>query len=109
MSVTRRVLEWRRGTGRDGGRSGGPRSQRTSDRSVERRERDPRKAGSFNASYRREERPAIFGAFQQHAADQLNDIRAAGTDKLERVIVTSQGATVRVADGNPVLNLCANN
>ncbi len=51
----------------------------------------------------------MFGSFRQHAAEQLNDIRAAGTYKHERVIVTPQGATVRVADGKPVLNLCANN
>ena len=36
-------------------------------------------------------------------------IRAAGTYKSERVIMTPQGTTIRVADGQPVLNLCANN
>jgi glycine C-acetyltransferase len=51
----------------------------------------------------------MFGSFQQHAAQQLHDIQAAGTYKRERVIVTPQGATVRVGDGTPVLNLCANN
>src|SRR3974390_617069 len=40
---------------------------------------------------------------------QLAGIRAAGTYKSERVIITPQGATIRVADGKPVLNLCANN
>jgi glycine C-acetyltransferase len=40
---------------------------------------------------------------------QLDDIRAAGTYKRERVIVTPQGTTIRVADGQPVLNFCANN
>jgi len=48
-------------------------------------------------------------AFQRHLEDQLAGIRAAGTYKTERVIVTPQGTTVRVADGRPVLNLCANN
>ncbi len=47
--------------------------------------------------------------FQRHLEDQLAGIRAAGTYKTERVIVTPQGTTVRVADGRPVLNLCANN
>jgi len=47
--------------------------------------------------------------FQRHLADQLAGIRAAGTYKTERVIITPQGTTVRVADGRPVLNLCANN
>lgn len=47
--------------------------------------------------------------FQRQLEDQLAGIRAAGTYKTERVIVTPQGTTVRVADGRPVLNLCANN
>jgi glycine C-acetyltransferase len=51
----------------------------------------------------------MYGLFQQHAAQQLHDIQAAGTYKHERVIVTPQGATIRVGDGQPVLNLCANN
>jgi glycine C-acetyltransferase len=48
-------------------------------------------------------------AFTEHLAQQLASIRAAGTYKRERVIVTPQGSTIRVADGQPVLNLCANN
>jgi glycine C-acetyltransferase len=40
---------------------------------------------------------------------QLADIRQAGTYKNERVIITPQGTTIRVADGKPVLNFCANN
>ncbi len=48
-------------------------------------------------------------AFQQHVRGQLDAIRAAGTYKTERVIFTPQGTTIRVADGRPVLNLCANN
>ncbi|MBI5386041.1 MAG: glycine C-acetyltransferase [Verrucomicrobia bacterium] len=48
-------------------------------------------------------------SFRTHLEAQLADIRAAGTYKRERVIVTPQGTTIRVADGQPVLNLCANN
>jgi glycine C-acetyltransferase len=48
-------------------------------------------------------------AFQQHLQQQLGEIRAAGTYKNERVIITPQGTTIRVADGKPVLNFCANN
>lgn len=48
-------------------------------------------------------------AFTEHVRAQLDGIRAAGTYKRERVIVTPQGTTIRVADGQPVLNLCANN
>jgi glycine C-acetyltransferase len=51
----------------------------------------------------------MFGNFQQHVWQQLGEVRAAGTYKNERVIMTPQGATIRVADGKPVLNLCANN
>ncbi len=48
-------------------------------------------------------------SFQQHVSSQLAEIRAAGTYKRERVITTPQGTTIRVSDGKPVLNLCANN
>jgi glycine C-acetyltransferase len=51
----------------------------------------------------------MFDTFQSHLRQQLDDIRAAGTWKTERVIVTPQGTTIRVSDGKPVLNLCANN
>src|SRR3954447_1592843 len=51
----------------------------------------------------------MFGTFQQHLEQQLADIRAAGTYKRERVIVTPQGTSIRVSDGKPVLNFCANN
>ena len=47
--------------------------------------------------------------FQSHLQQQLDNIRTAGTYKNERVILTPQGTTIRVADGKPVLNLCANN
>lgn len=40
---------------------------------------------------------------------RLNAIRADGTYKEERVIVTPQGASIRVSDGKEVLNFCANN
>lgn len=48
-------------------------------------------------------------SFQIHLEQQLDNIRAAGTFKRERVILTPQGTTIRVGDGKPVLNLCANN
>ena len=50
-----------------------------------------------------------MGKFKPHLEAQLTDIRAAGTFKHERVIVTPQGTSIRVSDGRPVLNLCANN
>src|SRR5204863_5830227 len=51
----------------------------------------------------------MYRSFHQHVSQQLDEIRAAGTFKNERVIITPQGTTIRVADGKPVLNLCANN
>src|ERR1022692_4959366 len=51
----------------------------------------------------------MFGNFQPHLQRQLDEIRAAGTYKNERVIMTPQGTAIRVADGHPVLNFCANN
>src|SRR5688572_11819966 len=51
----------------------------------------------------------MYGGFQKHLQSQLDEVRAAGTYKSERVIITPQGTTIRVADGKPVLNLCANN
>ncbi len=51
----------------------------------------------------------MLGAFQKHLQEELGEIQAAGTYKRERLIVTPQGTAIRVADGRPVLNLCANN
>ncbi len=51
----------------------------------------------------------MFNTFQPHLQSQLADIHKAGTYKNERVIVTPQGTTIRVTDGKPVLNFCANN
>jgi glycine C-acetyltransferase len=48
-------------------------------------------------------------AFKHHLEEQLAGIREAGTYKDERVIMTPQNAVIRVADGEPVLNFCANN
>ncbi len=51
----------------------------------------------------------MFTSFQPHLQSQLAEICKAGTYKNERVIITPQGTTIRVADGKPVLNFCANN
>jgi glycine C-acetyltransferase len=51
----------------------------------------------------------MYGSYQPFVSQQLQDISQAGTYKSERIIVTPQGSTIRVADGKPVLNLCANN
>lgn len=51
----------------------------------------------------------MYGRIQTHLQQQLGEIRKAGLYKNERVIQTPQGTFVRVSDGKPVLNLCANN
>src|SRR5687768_14516483 len=51
----------------------------------------------------------MYGDFQQHLARQLDEIRAAGTFKTERVIHSPQQAHVDVPDRPTVLNMCANN
>lgn len=51
----------------------------------------------------------MFTAAQQEIRTELDKIRADGLFKAERVIVSPQGASIRVADGAEVLNFCANN
>jgi glycine C-acetyltransferase len=51
----------------------------------------------------------MYGTVKEQLTRQLNDLRAQGLFKGERVITTAQSAHVRVADGAPVLNFCANN
>jgi len=48
-------------------------------------------------------------SFLEHLATTNQSIRDAGTFKIERVIDTSQGTMVRIADGRELLNMCANN
>jgi glycine C-acetyltransferase len=47
--------------------------------------------------------------FKKHLQNTLNEIREAGLYKEERPISTPQSSVVRVKDGKPVLNFCANN
>jgi glycine C-acetyltransferase len=51
----------------------------------------------------------MFDAARSLYAQVLEDIRAAGLYKEERVIATPQGAVIRTTDGGEVLNFCANN
>ena len=51
----------------------------------------------------------MFTGIQQQISGELDEIRSAGLFKAERVIVSPQGSTIRVGDGQEVLNLCANN
>ncbi len=51
----------------------------------------------------------MYGKFQQHLQAQLTEIEENGLYKKERVIVTPQGASVKVSDGKEVIIFCANN
>jgi glycine C-acetyltransferase len=51
----------------------------------------------------------MLGEFKKHLLDGLSSIRDQGLYKAERIITTPQAAHIQVQDGDPVLNLCANN
>lgn len=51
----------------------------------------------------------MHDSITQHIQQQLDEIRARGLFKAERVITTPQNAYIRVGDGQLVLNMCANN
>jgi glycine C-acetyltransferase len=51
----------------------------------------------------------MFGSIKSHLAKQLDEIRAAGLFKSERVITSPQQAHIGVVDRPSVLNMCANN
>jgi len=51
----------------------------------------------------------MFSSVAPQIADELGEIRSQGLFKNERVIASPQRASIAVADGTQVLNLCANN
>ncbi|MGB0599365.1 MAG: glycine C-acetyltransferase [Rubripirellula sp.] len=51
----------------------------------------------------------MYGDFQHHIAQQIEEIRGNGLYKSERVIDSPQDMRIQVGSGEPVLNLCANN
>ena len=51
----------------------------------------------------------MYTSAQQEISGELDEIRAAGLFKAERVIVSPQGSSIRIGGGKEVLNLCANN
>ncbi|MGH3879963.1 MAG: glycine C-acetyltransferase [Actinophytocola sp.] len=51
----------------------------------------------------------MYGAIRDNLRTELDEIRAAGLFKAERVISTPQNAAVRVGSQPEVLNFCANN
>lgn len=51
----------------------------------------------------------MYTSLKQHLQQELNQIKEAGLFKKERIIVSPQGAEIKVEGGNTVLNFCANN
>ncbi len=51
----------------------------------------------------------MYQEFQQFLQTELQGIEKAGLYKNERIIISPQGAAIRVSDGKEVLNFCANN
>lgn len=51
----------------------------------------------------------MYKNFRSYLSTELQNINEAGLYKNERIIISPQGAVIRVADGKEVLNFCANN
>jgi len=51
----------------------------------------------------------MFDKFKSHLNSELSAIQSAGLYKAERMIVSPQGALIRISNGKEVLNFCANN
>lgn len=52
---------------------------------------------------------STYSDFQKYLQTELADIQSAGLYKNERIIVSPQGAKIRISTGQEVLNFCANN
>ena len=50
-----------------------------------------------------------YSNFQKYLQDELADIQSAGLYKNERIIVSPQGAAIKISTRQEVLNFCANN
>src|SRR5947207_3595763 len=53
--------------------------------------------------------PPMLVEFEKQLSTTLEEIKSQGLYKTERIITTPQDAHIAVADGKPVLNMCANN
>ena len=51
----------------------------------------------------------MYGKLKDHLINELENIRDNGLFKAERIIASRQGGEIKLVDGRPVLNLCANN
>lgn len=51
----------------------------------------------------------MYGKIKEHLQEELEEIKANGLYKTERIITTPQGAAIKISTGEEVLNFCANN
>lgn len=51
----------------------------------------------------------MYGKIKQHLKSELSTIQENGLFKKERIITSPQGAEIKIASGETVLNFCANN
>lgn len=51
----------------------------------------------------------MYGKIKEHLQAELKNIEAAGLYKKERIITSKQGAVIKIASGQEVINFCANN
>jgi glycine C-acetyltransferase len=51
----------------------------------------------------------MYDNLKEYLQKEISEIRNAGLYKNERIIVSAQGATIKVSTGQEVLNFCANN
>lgn len=51
----------------------------------------------------------MYGKIKEHLTKELEEIKANGLFKEERIISSPQGAEITLTDGSKVLNFCANN
>ena len=51
----------------------------------------------------------MYGNIKEHLRNELDQIKEDGLYKEERIIVTPQGASIKISNGQDVINFCANN
>ncbi len=51
----------------------------------------------------------MYGKIKEHLQEELKSIKDAGLYKEERIIVSPQGAEIKIESGDTVINFCANN
>lgn len=51
----------------------------------------------------------MYGNIKAHLQEEINEIKAQGLYKEERIITSPQGAVIKISTGEEVINFCANN